>query len=312
MKIDTERVIIEVHLRPCLWDKSHELYKNRDARSAAWEEILKELTPNFESLSEKEKKNADKKIQQRWRTARDTYSKEKSSDKKQPSGSASQKKKKYSFYDMLTFLDKTTDIDVDETLSEEHTQDSSLQSGNTDSQTSANKHQPSSTIELVQEQSSTETQPSTSGLQGINERTGNAKKKPKRANSEFEAELLKLLKSSELEIAPDDLAFYKSIQPALNRFKSYQKLMFRTKVLNLLMEMEHQIQSLNNFYQQESIGTNNESNYDSMSPFGDLNQTLHNTSEGDENILVSALVDQDIVDTTTSGTDSLQHNSNID
>lgn len=58
MKIDTERVIIEVHLRPCLWEKSHELYKNRDARGVAWEEILKVLAPNFESLSEEEKKNA--------------------------------------------------------------------------------------------------------------------------------------------------------------------------------------------------------------------------------------------------------------
>lgn len=57
MKIDTERVIIEVHLRPCLWDKSHELYKNRDARDAAWKEILKEIAPNFDTMSDEEKKN---------------------------------------------------------------------------------------------------------------------------------------------------------------------------------------------------------------------------------------------------------------
>lgn len=58
MKIDTERVIIEVHLRPVLWDKRNELYKNRDAREAAWRDILKELAPNYENLSEEERKEA--------------------------------------------------------------------------------------------------------------------------------------------------------------------------------------------------------------------------------------------------------------
>ncbi|KAH9642647.1 hypothetical protein HF086_008260 [Spodoptera exigua] len=119
MKIDTERVIIEVHLRPVLWDKRNELYKNRDAREAAWRDILKELAPNYENLSEEERKEADKKIQQRWRTARDTYQKDKISEKNQPSGSGSKKKKKYSYYDILTFLDSTTETAGEESLCEE-------------------------------------------------------------------------------------------------------------------------------------------------------------------------------------------------
>lgn len=231
---------------------------------------------------------------------------------------------------MMTFLNKTTDIDVDETLSEQ-TQDSSVQSVNEDSQPSTSNQQP----RLINNQ-----QPTT--------RQENKIKTKKRANLEFEAELLQYLKTSELDIQNDDLAFYKSIQPTLNGFTSYQKLMFRTQVLNLLMEMTNQFQSLNDFNQQPA-SLSNDTNYDSMSPFGGglsdqtnqsdqnmrnasatetgthpleslphvyldsvLNQT-DNASEVEENRILSAIVDEDTVNTTTIGTDNnQQNNANID
>ncbi|CAH2062395.1 unnamed protein product, partial [Iphiclides podalirius] len=75
-----------------------------------------------------ERKEADKKIQQRWRTARDTYQKDKISEKNQPSGSGSKKKKKkYSYYDILTFLDSTTETAGEESLCEEMSEQSNLE-----------------------------------------------------------------------------------------------------------------------------------------------------------------------------------------
>lgn len=145
---------------------------------------------------------------------------------------------------MLNFLDKTTDIDTDESLFGEDTQDNSLQSGNMVSQPSSTDQLPGSIIDPIREQSTAGTQPSISEAQRINQQPLHStrqqkltKPKNKKGNSEFETELLQYLQTSELEIAKDDLAFYKSIQPTLNGFNSYQKLMFRTNVLNLLMEL---------------------------------------------------------------------------
>ncbi|XP_052746926.1 uncharacterized protein LOC128199799 [Bicyclus anynana] len=163
MKIDTERVIIEVHLRPVLWDKRNELYKNRDAREAAWRDILKELAPNYENLSEEERKVADKKIQQRWRTARDTYHKDKISEKNQPSGSGSKKKKKYSYYDILTFLDSTTETAGEESLCEEMSEQSNLETPNESTQPGTSRQESSQlTSQRNLETRNESTQPDTS------------------------------------------------------------------------------------------------------------------------------------------------------
>ncbi|CAH2064501.1 unnamed protein product, partial [Iphiclides podalirius] len=189
MKIDTERVIIEVHLRPVLWDKRNELYKNRDAREAAWRDILKELAPNYENLSEEERKEADKKIQQRWRTARDTYQKGKISEKNQPSGSGSKKKKKkYSYYDILTFLDSTTETAGEESLCEEMSEQSNLETPNES------------------------TQPDTSRQESSHPTSKQKQvKSKKQAPSEFEAQLLECLKSNQLELERPIEAYLKAI-----------------------------------------------------------------------------------------------------
>lgn len=60
MSFDTERVIVEVQCRPAIWDQANDLYKDRDARTAAWLDIGKELFENFEIFSEAEKKTAGK------------------------------------------------------------------------------------------------------------------------------------------------------------------------------------------------------------------------------------------------------------
>ncbi|CAH2062271.1 unnamed protein product, partial [Iphiclides podalirius] len=152
--------------------------KNRDAREAAWRDILKELAPNYENLSEEERKEADKKIQQRWRTARDTYQKDKISEKNQPSGSGSKKKKKkYSYYDILTFLDSTTETAGEESLCEEMSEQSNLETPNES------------------------TQPDTSRQESSHPTSKQKQvKSKKQAPSEFEAQLLECLKSNQLEL----------------------------------------------------------------------------------------------------------------
>ncbi|XP_050665809.1 uncharacterized protein LOC126972836 isoform X1 [Leptidea sinapis] len=294
MKIDTERVIIEVHLRPVLWDKRNELYKNRDAREAAWRDILKELAPNYENLSEEERKEADKKIQQRWRTARDTYQKDKISEKNQPSGSGSKKKKKYSYYDILTFLDSTTETAGEESLCEEMSEQSNLETPNESTQLGTSRQESSQlTSQRNLETRNESTQPGTSRQESSHPTLKQKQvKSKKQAPSEFEAQLLECLKSKQLELESEDLAFFQSLQPSLKRFTRYQKLMFRTKVLNIVMEMESQTQPA--YY--SPIPTTSSSAFtelDSLSPINQDYQTnsiIQDTSSLNDNAISSAAV----------------------
>ena len=54
MNIDTEKVINEVRARELLWDISHELYKDRDARLSAWQQICRQVVPNFGNMTARE------------------------------------------------------------------------------------------------------------------------------------------------------------------------------------------------------------------------------------------------------------------
>ncbi|CAG5053196.1 unnamed protein product [Parnassius apollo] len=296
MKIDTERVIIEVHLRPVLWDKRNELYKHRDAREAAWRDILKELAPNYENLSEEERKEAggiyavmisyekfetrkynNAGEQQGTLTRKTRYLK-----KNQPSGSGSKKKKKkYSYYDILTFLDSTTETAGEESLCEEMSEQSNLETPNES------------------------TQPDTSRQESSHPTSKQKQvKSKKQAPSEFEAQLLECLKSNQLELESEDLAFFQSLQPSLKRFTRYQKLMFRTKVLNIVMEMESQTQPA--YY--SPIPTTSSSAFtelDSLSPINQDYQTnsiIQDTSSLNDNAISSAAVnDNETLISTESG-----------
>ncbi|XP_028158253.1 uncharacterized protein LOC114351292 [Ostrinia furnacalis] len=208
MYIDTEQVIIEVHQRPVLWDKKHLLYKDRDAREAAWTEILAELTPDYQSLSPEDIKMADKKIQQRWRTARDSYKKDRIFEKNNPSGFSS-KRKKYVYYDILTFLDGTENAGDESPCEELYEESHSL-------------------VETLLE--TPEVKPRS------NKRRYKVLKRANKTKSGFGAHTC--LKPNQLQLESEDLAFFQSLQPTLKRFTRYQKLMFRTKVLNIVMEME--------------------------------------------------------------------------
>lgn len=55
MDIDTDILISAVECGPILWDKSQELYRDRNGTKNAWEEVCSELKSNFNSLQNSEK-----------------------------------------------------------------------------------------------------------------------------------------------------------------------------------------------------------------------------------------------------------------
>ena len=59
--IDIEYLITLVSQNSCVWNKSSEKHNNRAATTEAWRVVCSELNPCFEGMSEKEKKNFNRK-----------------------------------------------------------------------------------------------------------------------------------------------------------------------------------------------------------------------------------------------------------
>lgn len=55
IEIDTERLISLVQERPVLWDKTEDIYKDRNATKNAWKEVCVQLKHDFEELKDREK-----------------------------------------------------------------------------------------------------------------------------------------------------------------------------------------------------------------------------------------------------------------
>lgn len=55
-KYDVKLLIQGVRDRPCLWDKSLEVYKDRLERRTAWEEIFNILDESYETMPAEEKR----------------------------------------------------------------------------------------------------------------------------------------------------------------------------------------------------------------------------------------------------------------
>lgn len=57
---DTEKFIVLVQSKTCLWDVSDKAYKDRDKKITAWQKILEEMCPNHNSWSQEERRAKSK------------------------------------------------------------------------------------------------------------------------------------------------------------------------------------------------------------------------------------------------------------
>ncbi|XP_050672808.1 uncharacterized protein LOC126970778 [Leptidea sinapis] len=177
------------------------------------DEKLKPLVLEIEEL----KRDNIIKVQSRWKTARDTYMKVKASKKKLKSGAGASTNKKYIFFQMLTFLDSNSSNEADESIEN--------QCEDQDSSTNAINYNSSSV-------------PSTSTSNSNLERTNNTepessrKRKRQVSPTAFEKELLQCVKQNNLDSNDEDLNFFKSLIPTV------QKLLFRNKVLEALIDIQ--------------------------------------------------------------------------
>ena len=60
MNINSGTVINEVRAREQLWDITYELYKDRDARLSSWQEVYRQMLPNFRTMTAREQTESGK------------------------------------------------------------------------------------------------------------------------------------------------------------------------------------------------------------------------------------------------------------
>ncbi|XP_066443024.1 uncharacterized protein [Eleutherodactylus coqui] len=106
--VDTDLLISEVKKRPAVYDQQEDNYSDRSKKQRCWDEICAILVPGWEESSQLEKSCKAKEIQTRWRSLKDCFRRELHLQKKESrSGSSPSKRKRYMFYDQLTFLEPT-------------------------------------------------------------------------------------------------------------------------------------------------------------------------------------------------------------
>ncbi|KAM5135995.1 uncharacterized protein ACMZJ9_018509 [Mantella aurantiaca] len=104
--VDTDLLISEVKKRPAVYDQTEDDYSDRNKKQRCWEEICAVLVPGWEESTQLEKCRKAKEIQTRWRSLKDCFRRELHLQKKESRGGSSPaKRKRYMFYDQLTFLE---------------------------------------------------------------------------------------------------------------------------------------------------------------------------------------------------------------
>ncbi|XP_014282969.1 uncharacterized protein [Halyomorpha halys] len=109
--MDSELLIAAIERRPCIWDVFHEDYQDRNRTKSAWVQVCKEFYPEYDVLSEGDRNALLTSIQKKWRNFRDCFVKDLKATKRTASGSQKPvKRRKYIFFDRLTFLTKTVQM----------------------------------------------------------------------------------------------------------------------------------------------------------------------------------------------------------
>ncbi|KAJ2951084.1 hypothetical protein O0L34_g5465 [Tuta absoluta] len=300
IEISTSRVIEEVKRHPTLWNTADPYYRSKHMRNKAWQAILQTLVPSFEDMPLPQKQLTDKAIQQRWKTARDSYMRNKALMK---SGAFV---KKYFYFDMLSFLDDIgpgwyeprvpPETDTSKIIHHKRCRPLSLQveplspSAHASTTSPPPKSKPPTTsqdpstplpntsisttdltvkiepneidndeyhensldplnlhteIDIDDEMVNNEMQKDipieyTSDTATASQSKQRKVMKRKIVGSEINVEIYKMLKKTTNDLKDDNMAFFMSMLPMINTFSDRRKLLFRSEVIRIALELSSQ------------------------------------------------------------------------
>ncbi|XP_069674779.1 uncharacterized protein [Periplaneta americana] len=212
--IDTELLIFLVENRPALWNKTCELYKDRNKTKQAWREVCVGLRKDFETLEDEEKDSFGKEVIRRWGNIRDCYVKSRKKEmESKKSGPGSSRLKKYVYSDELKFLSKVID--------ERAICDSSK----------TNTVVPEVTTPDENVEDTFRREPQTQATRAQREHCSKRKREP----DEIELRMIKVLEEGN----DRHLSFFKGIIPSIKDFSEEDILEFQMGVLTLIKNIKY-------------------------------------------------------------------------
>ncbi|XP_039761357.1 uncharacterized protein LOC120634670 [Pararge aegeria] len=220
-KYDVVQLIHAVKDRPCLWDKTAEVYKDRAERRAAWEEVFSLLEDNYEGMSSEQKRITGEQILNKWTNIRDTFVKTLKRSK------MGRPRRKYLLYDHVKFLIKVTNTEEDFKVEL-----------STDDITSYMKTERESPKEIP----STSSRKRSKKLEYSDEE---AKRSQEYENYEkyekyekMEADFAEIDECNDPRIMNEDEAFFASLLPSVVKYSEDERLEFRIEVLAVMKKIK--------------------------------------------------------------------------
>ncbi|XP_038222225.1 uncharacterized protein LOC119839876 [Zerene cesonia] len=109
LEINPEKLIKAIKARPALYNKSDGMYySHRKHKERLWREICVEVHPSWESLKPVEKVECVRDMQKRWKSLRTCFTRELAIQRKErfkeENSIPVKKRKKYSYFDSMSFL----------------------------------------------------------------------------------------------------------------------------------------------------------------------------------------------------------------
>lgn len=102
---DTELFIVEVEKEECLWKmNSKEYMVDRYVKAKAWAKIASNMYDEWESYNKEEQELKIEELKKKWKHLRDNYTRDINETRKIQSGSEARNTKRYTYSDILSFL----------------------------------------------------------------------------------------------------------------------------------------------------------------------------------------------------------------
>ncbi|KAL4712474.1 hypothetical protein ACJJTC_007490 [Scirpophaga incertulas] len=256
-KYNVDLLINSVKLRPCLWNKKIDVYKDKGERRKAWEEIFYILEPHYEIMSLEEQQRTSEHIMNKWTNIRDTFVKSLKHTGKQ--------RRQYILYSQLKFL--VENIRPDLMPAENHSEQvtTQVQSSSQDEELDLDRrlsrpYLTQITYEEPDRQSATKKRPnryegryaySPDRSSPCNIPAQRNRKRPKKKIAQVEDkskdnvfvevnESPKRDDSLEPRLMNEDEAFFASLLPTVVRYDENERLEFRIEVLKIIKKIKDQ------------------------------------------------------------------------
>ncbi|XP_055907251.1 uncharacterized protein LOC129942376 isoform X2 [Eupeodes corollae] len=200
----TENFINNVQSRQAIYDASMAEHADRNFVSGLWEEISEKMVPTWHNMSPMEKNEKVKELQNKWKNLKTCFRRELSKQKNVKSGQAATKRRKYVYFDQLSFLL------------------SSMEDRPTVSNCEIEEFDENLEVFLTEEQNTPEI---TTQIQP----TGSKKKK-----TTYEQDLLEILREKKDENLDEDKSFLLSLLPSFKKLNDSEKFDVKIEFLRIL------------------------------------------------------------------------------